>query len=71
MDLDLDIDCPECGAKIKTTIGAVAAQKTVRCRRGHHVKLIDEGRGMRSAKRSLDNLDKAINKLPKNMTFKI
>jgi hypothetical protein len=65
MDMELEIPCPECGTKIKTSIGAVAAQKTVKCRRGHAVKLVDQGHGARGAKKSLDDLDKALDKLTK------
>ena len=59
-DVDLDFECPECGAKIKTTVGSWAQEKTVRCQRGHSINLRDDKRGARQVKRSLDDLDKAL-----------
>ena len=65
MDFDLEFECPECGAAIKTTVGAIAQEKTVRCRGGHTVQLRDQGHGARKAKRSLDDLDKSFEDLGK------
>lgn len=63
MDLDFEIDCPECGVPIKTSVKAVSQQKTVRCRRGHAVRLVDEGHGMRKAEKAMDDLDRTLRKL--------
>jgi hypothetical protein len=59
MDVDLDFECPACGAKIETTVGSWAQEKTVRCSRGHLVRLRDAERGAQ-AKRSLDDLDRTL-----------
>ena len=40
MDLDFDFDCPECGAKVKTSVGALAAERTVGC-----VRTLDQFEG--------------------------
>lgn len=58
MDIDADIDCPECGVKVKATLSDWAAGVTKVCRNGHAIKL--EGKGAKEAKKSLDDLDKAI-----------
>lgn len=63
MDLDLTIDCPDCGGTIKTSLNAVAQEKTVRCSRGHSVRLRDEGRGARGTVRALNDLEKSLKKL--------
>lgn len=63
MNLDLDLKCPQCGAKLPVTVSDVAKGRAVRCSRGHSVKLKDEGGGARSVDRSLENLEKTIRKL--------
>lgn len=63
MDIDLGFACPQCGGKLPVKLSDVANGRTVRCNRGHAVKLKDEGGGARKADRSLQNLDKAIGKL--------
>lgn len=70
MDVDLQEKCPECGATLKFTMTDVARGKTVRCPRGHSVKLVDGG-GARRAKKSMDDLDKSPSKLNKTIKFKI
>ncbi len=60
MDIDIDLDCPGCGGKLKVTAAQVSRGATVRCPRGHSIKLKDEGGGMRRAQRALDDLDKTI-----------
>ena len=58
MAKDFDVDCPDCGSAVGVTIEDVAKQKTVRCRRGHSVKLLDEGGGAAKVKRMLDDFGK-------------
>ena len=69
MDLDLEVPCPACGAVVKTTMKAVALQRTVRCRRGHLVNLKDQGGGARKTQRSLDDLGKTLKKLNRTLKF--
>lgn len=66
---DLDIDCPECGGKVRFSLQDVARGRTVRCSRGHSVTLKDEGGGAAKADKSLKDLDKALKGL--NRKFKI
>ena len=63
MDPDLGLKCPECGGKLPAKLSDVAAGRTVRCSRGHAVKLEDDGGGARKANRSLQDLDKALRNL--------
>lgn len=65
MDLDFEIDCPNCGATVKVALQDVAKQRTVRCRRSHRITLKDDGGGARKAQRSLDDLDRALKGLGK------
>ncbi len=61
--MDLDLECPECGAALKATLQDVAQGRTVRCRRGHSVKLEDQGGGARQTQKALDDLDRAFRHL--------
>ncbi|NUO58988.1 MAG: hypothetical protein HOV78_20195 [Hamadaea sp.] len=60
---DIDIECPECGSKVGVSLEDVAKQRTVRCRKGHSIKLNDKGGGARKAQKALDDLDKKIRRL--------
>lgn len=61
--MNLDLDCPECGTAVNATLQDVASGRTVRCRRGHSIKLEDQGGGARKAQKSLNDLDRAIRRL--------
>lgn len=63
MDIDLDIDCPECGAPVRVSMRDVARERMVRCRNAHAISLVDEGGGARSADRALADLDRALKRL--------
>ncbi len=63
---DFDIDCPECGTSIGVDIDDVAKARTVRCRRGHQIKLKDSGGGARKVNNAMSDLDKKL----KGMGFK-
>jgi DNA-directed RNA polymerase subunit RPC12/RpoP len=65
VDIDLELDCPQCGRRVKATTADLAKQRTVACPSGHRLNLKDEGGGARKVQRSLDDLDKAIKKLGK------
>lgn len=62
---DFDVDCPECGAKVGVDLEDVAKQRTVRCRKGHTIKLEDSGGGAKKAQKSINDLNKAIRRLEK------
>lgn len=56
----MDTECPDCGSRVRFTLDDVAKQRTVRCSRGHTVKMRDEGGGARKASKALSDLDKAL-----------
>lgn len=35
----LELDCPSCGRKVKTTIGAARRSPTLRCPSGHQIEV--------------------------------
>lgn len=61
----LETECPDCGAKLQFELEDVARQRTVRCSRGHSVKLKDEGGGARKASKALNDFEKAVKRFGK------
>ena len=61
----METECPDCGNRVRFTLDDVAKQRTVRCSRGHLVKLQDEGGGARKATKALSDLDMALKKFGK------
>lgn len=61
-DIDLGLECPQCGGKLPAKLADVANGRTVRCSRGHTVKLEDGG-GARKADRATQDFDKALRDL--------
>ena len=61
----MDTECPDCGSRVRFTLDDVAKQRTVRCSRGHLVKLQDQGGGARKASKALSDLDMALKKFGK------
>lgn len=61
----METECPDCGSRVRFTLDNVAKQRTVRCSRGHLVKLQDEGGGARKASKALSDLDMALKKFGK------
>ena len=53
-----EVDCPDCGSTVKTTVRAARRRRSVRCPAGHTVQI--EGshfdRSMRRAEKSLDKM---------------
>lgn len=67
--MDLDVECPECGTKLKVKMADVSSQRTVQCREGHSIKLVDEGGNAKKAETSIRDLDKQISKLGGTFKF--
>lgn len=63
MDLDFDLECPECGAAMKATLDDIAKQRAVTCRRGHRVTLVDKGGGARQTQSALDSFERSLKRL--------
>ncbi len=61
----IEMACPECGAKMRVSLDEIAQERTVRCPRGHSVKLQDEGHGVRKVTKALKDLEKTIKRLGK------
>lgn len=61
----METECPDCGSRVRFTLDDIAKQRTVRCSRGHLVKLQDEGGGARKASKALGDLDMALKKFGK------
>lgn len=61
-DEPLDVDCPECGATVQTTIGAARASTTLHCPSGHEIttNASDLDRELEKTERGLGDLDRAI-----------
>lgn len=56
----VETNCPNCGGSVRFTLDDAAKHRTVRCSRGHLVKLQDEGGGARKASKALRDLDAAL-----------
>jgi hypothetical protein len=61
----LETECPECGAKLRFGLDDVARQRTVRCSRGHSVKLKDQGGGAGKASKAMADFEKALKRFGK------
>lgn len=64
---NLDIDCPDCGGRVRFSLDDLANERTKRCSRGHAVTLRDEGGGAAKANKALKDLDKSIARLGRNI----
>lgn len=55
----LSADCPEdgCVGQLRFTMADVQSERSVRCSRGHSVRLSDEGGGARQLERELRKID--------------
>jgi hypothetical protein len=65
MDIEIDMECPECGASFTATLAEVAQGASKHCPNGHPIKLEDDGGGAREVQRSLDDLDDSLSQLEK------
>ncbi len=59
----IEVPCPECGAKMGTTLGDVQKGRTVTCPRGHRVTLSESGNGIRQADKALDDFKRSISRM--------
>lgn len=58
----LEIDCPSCGRKVKTTIGAARRSPKLRCPSGHEIE-VDASqfdRELKKVDRSLTEFEKGL-----------
>ena len=66
MTISMDGTCT-CGGRYKFTLADVAAQRTIRCSRGHAVKLEDKGGGARKMRDAERKLDKSLRDLNRTL----
>lgn len=58
-DAPLEFPCPECGRKVKTTVGDGRRNRSIRCAGGHLIEV--EGSSLDSATREVEqSLDKIM-----------
>lgn len=62
-----DATCPDCGGRFSFSLEDVERQRTVRCPRGHQVRLQDEGGGARQARNAERKLEKSLKDLERTM----
>lgn len=58
----LELECPSCGGKVRTTIGAARRSPTLRCPSGHEIK-VDASqfdRELKQADRSLADFERTL-----------
>lgn len=60
MDDKIEADCPDCRSQVRFTLEDASRQRTVRCSRGHRVKIQDEGGNARRASQVQRDLDRAL-----------
>lgn len=65
MDLDHEINCPECGVATKVALRDVAKQRTVQCPRGHNIVLEDADGDGRKAQDALDDFARVLKRFGK------
>jgi hypothetical protein len=60
-----EFDCPDCGSRVRTTIGRARRSPTVRCARGHEIKIDGSqfDRELRGVDRAFNDLERTIQKL--------
>ncbi len=56
----MNMSCPVCGSVLHATLDDVRRERTVRCPRGHEVRLVDKGNGAQRLDRELHKLDRTM-----------
>lgn len=61
----IEFDCPECGSRVRTTVGRTRQSPTVRCMRGHEIKIDGSqfDRELRGVDRAFSGLERTIRRL--------
>ncbi|WP_156251957.1 hypothetical protein [Pseudactinotalea terrae] len=65
MDIDGEIECPQCGRSFTVLIREISAGATKSCPNGHRIKLTETGGAGKTAQQSLDDLDRAFKRFGK------
>jgi hypothetical protein len=61
------LQCPSCGRTLQVTLGDVKAGRTVRCPGGHVIHLRQQGNGIGSADRALDDFKRSLVRLNRRL----
>jgi hypothetical protein len=67
LNSSVDVDCPECGRNVRTTLRAVKNHSIVTCSLGHRIQLQQEGRGIQEADRAMEDFERSINDLNRKL----
>lgn len=62
-DIDIPIDCPSCGRKIKKRLSQLGNGRSIHCSCGQRITV--QGSGFSSFKRNLDQLDRTLKRFGK------
>ena len=62
-DIDIPIDCPSCGRKIKKRLSQLGNGRSVLCLCGQRITV--QGNGFSSLKRSIEQFDRSLKRLTK------
>jgi len=60
MRAPINMPCPVCGSALRATLDDVKMERTVRCPRGHEIRLLDKDNGTQKLDRELRKLDQTI-----------
>lgn len=63
LDSQTTVPCPTCGTSTKTTLRRVRAGSTIRCPRGHQIKLVTDS----ASRREMDKADRAMKDLQRTL----
>ncbi len=59
----VEVPCPECGRKLRVTLGEIKQGRTVSCTGGHRVTLKDDGKGIEKADKALNDFVRKLGRL--------
>ena len=59
----VDIECPQCRVKVSARLRDIEQGRTVRCSRGHEIRLKDEGRGLAKIDRAFKDLERSVKRV--------
>jgi len=70
MGARMNVSCPICGTGLYPTLEDVRMERTILCPRGHQVKLVDQGDGVRNFDRQFDDFARKMRRAGFKVTFK-
>ncbi len=63
LDSKVNIECPQCKARLAVTLRDIQQRRIVRCSRGHSIQLKEQGDGIRKVDRATEDLERSIRRL--------